>query len=385
MATDPRAPADTTMMRIVHDALRRDLGRARSALGSDPLPDALQRAAIASHLRWMMEFLHAHHRSEDEGLYPLVLERDPDARELLDAMAQDHRAVAVAAAAVERAAAPPPTALDGDELLRAVDALDEVLLPHLRREEDEAMPVVSAVVTAGEWTELEQRHNLAGKSAAQLGREGHWLIDGASPGDRATVLGLVPPLQRLLLVHGFGASYRRAARARWRPQHLIQHSGTVTVDVAADVDAVWAVVRDPTRVGEWSHECQGATWVGGATEAGPGARFRGRNRQGVLRWGRLCEVLRVDPHALVWRTVPTRLYPDSSEWTIRLTPVEGGGTRITQSFEVVKGTVLEPLYAKLAPAHRDRTEALRHDLRRIGSLAAGRPEPAGVPVPGPSA
>ena len=41
---------------------------------------------------------------------------------------------------------------------------------------------------------------------------------------------------------------------------------------------MWEVVRDVGRVGEWSHECTGIAWLGGATGAAPGARFRGRNR-----------------------------------------------------------------------------------------------------------
>ena len=59
MPDDPNAPADTTMMRIVHAALRRDLRRARTALGADPAPDHRQCAAIAEHLHWMMGFLEA--------------------------------------------------------------------------------------------------------------------------------------------------------------------------------------------------------------------------------------------------------------------------------------------------------------------------------------
>lgn len=94
-----------------------------------------------------------------------------------------------------------------------------------------------------------------------------------------------------------------------------------------------------------------------------------KNRQGLTRWGRVCEVVRAEPYELVWRTVPTRLYPDSSEWTIRLTP-DSRGTRIEQSYEIVKSSVLEPLYATLLPAHRDRREALRRDLERIGEIAA---------------
>ncbi|MDH4363276.1 MAG: hemerythrin domain-containing protein, partial [Acidimicrobiia bacterium] len=79
MPADPTAPADTTMMRIVHDALRRDLERVRIVLDADPPPAARQRAAIARHLRWMLAFLDAHHRSEDEGLYPVVRQRAPEA------------------------------------------------------------------------------------------------------------------------------------------------------------------------------------------------------------------------------------------------------------------------------------------------------------------
>lgn len=104
-------------------------------------------------------------------------------------------------------------------------------------------------------------------------------------------------------------------------------------------------------------------------EARPGARFRGRNRQGWIRWGRLCEVVRAAPYELVWRTVPTRLTPDSTEWALRLTPVDGG-TTIEQRYRLVMGTKLEVVYATIPPAHRDRTDALTKDLERIGALAA---------------
>jgi hypothetical protein len=378
MAVDPNAPADTTMMRIVHDALRRDLERAQAALTHSPPPDHRQQAAIASHLRWMMEFLHAHHRSEDAGLYPVVRERDPGAAALLDDMAAQHEAIASAIGRVDTACA----ACDGgepggepraeaDELLGALDGLAAALLPHLRREEDEVLPVVSSVITNAEWASIEREHNLDGKSLSQLGREGHWLIDGASADDRALVLGLVPVLPRLVLLYGFGPSYRRQARACWRPRRrAVQHQGAAAVVVDADIDEVWDVVRDPTRVGEWSHECVAAEWLGDSAAARPGARFRGRNKQGLIRWGRVCEVVTAEPYELVWRTVPTRLYPDSTEWALRLREVDGG-TRIEQTFAVVKGTWLEALYATIMPAHRDRTDALTADLERIGRVARG--------------
>lgn len=79
MKADLSGPADTSMMGIVHRALRRDLARARAALTADRLPADDQRVAIAEHLGWLMQFLHRHHESEDAGLYPLVRRRSPAA------------------------------------------------------------------------------------------------------------------------------------------------------------------------------------------------------------------------------------------------------------------------------------------------------------------
>ena len=150
----------------------------------------------------------------------------------------------------------------------------------------------------------------------------------------------------------------------------VQKQGRSQVETDAAIDAVWAVVRDVTRTGEWSHECVSVTWLGDATEARHGARFRGRNRAGLFRWGRVCEVVSAEPYELVWRTVSTMLYPDSTEWAIRLRPDEHG-TVIEQTFEVVKAPkVLDVVYAFLVPTHRERSAALTEDLRRLGEVAA---------------
>jgi uncharacterized protein YndB with AHSA1/START domain len=150
----------------------------------------------------------------------------------------------------------------------------------------------------------------------------------------------------------------------------VQLHNRVTVTVAADIDKVWDVVRDVTRVGEWSHECVGATWLGTSTSAVPGARFRGRNRSGVFRWGRVCEIVSAEPYELVWVTVPTAFYPDSSEWRITLDET-GRGTRITQEFRVLRAPkALSVLYAVMVPGHRERTAALTADLQRLGAVAA---------------
>jgi hypothetical protein len=157
-----------------------------------------------------------------------------------------------------------------------------------------------------------------------------------------------------------------------KPGRRVQKHGTCTVESEANIDDVWVVVRDVTRVGEWSHECVSCEWLGQAKTAVPGARFRGRNRAGLFRWGRVCEVVSAEPYELVWRTVPSALYPDSTEWRIRLRPCNGG-TEITQTFQVVRAPkVLDVVYAIAIPNHRDRTSALIDDLRRLGELAASQ-------------
>ena len=388
MRSDPDARADTRMMGIVHQALRRDLGRARTALASTPPPPPVQYRAITDHLLWMMEFLRAHHRSEDDGLFPRVRERDPDAAELLDAMVTDHETIAAAVAEVESAATSPEPGGSAElqRLLAALEHLSDVLLPHLQQEESAVMPAVSGAITNREWRALEKEHNLDPKSFVELGREGHWLLDEAGPEDRRTVLELVPPVPRFVLLHGFARSYRRRTSACWQPPsppRRVQKTGRCIVDVDADIDAVWEVVRDVTRVGEWSHECVQVEWLDGCTAPQPGARFRGRNHAGFVRWGRVSEIVAADPYELVWRTVPTALYPDSSEWRITLRPGDDGGTTIEQAFRVIRAPkVLDAVYATMVPGHRDRTAALTADLRRLGECAATqRQSPGGRVAP----
>jgi hypothetical protein len=62
---------------------------------------------------------------------------------------------------------------------------------------------------------------------------------------------------------------------------LVQKHCTVEVEVDATPEAVWAVVADVTRVGEWSHECRSVQGVDGDHLARSGARFRGRNRASI--------------------------------------------------------------------------------------------------------
>jgi hemerythrin-like domain-containing protein len=210
-------PADTRMMGIVHTALRRDLGRLHDAL-TDGRPSPEQRAALGEHVAWMMEFLHAHHAGEDDGLYPMVLAKNPQARELLAVMDADHERVIPAMDAFGQAAAhwtSSGSEADRVEMLNSLDRLTAVLYPHLEREENEMMPVVAASITHGDWHRWDQQHNIKPKSLPKLAEEGNWLIDDLDPDRRKIVEAEVPAVPRYIVLYGFGPGYRKRSRARW--------------------------------------------------------------------------------------------------------------------------------------------------------------------------
>lgn len=141
------------------------------------------------------------------------------------------------------------------------------------------------------------------------------------------------------------------------------------VVVPASIEALWALVIDVTRVGEWSHEACGARWVTGGGPA-VGNVFQGTNRLGWLRWSRPCTVTACEePSRFSYRT-DGGLAGDQTEWTFELSAVDGG-TRIRQSYQIVTmPRALEFLVVRLMPSHLDRSGALAEDLERLGAIAA---------------
>ena len=151
----------------------------------------------------------------------------------------------------------------------------------------------------------------------------------------------------------------------------IPRHATVQMVVDAPPTAVWEVVGDPRRTGQWSHECLDVELLDGATAPAVGVRFRGRNKVGKTGWSRTCEIVGLDPdREISWRTVPTQLYRDSTIWTITVESADHG-TRITQRYEVVKlGPLFDRFIYQFVKVHRDRRDALTSDLRRVGEVAA---------------
>ena len=64
--------------------------------------------------------------------------------------------------------------------------------------------------------------------------------------------------------------------------------------IGSSPGALYDLVSDVTRMGEWSPETTSCRWLGRATGPGPGAKFRGSNRDGWRRWFTTCTVTTAD-------------------------------------------------------------------------------------------
>ncbi|MEJ7636027.1 SRPBCC family protein [Aeromicrobium sp.] len=109
-------------------------------------------------------------------------------------------------------------------------------------------------------------------------------------------------------------------------QPVIQDS----IEIDAPPTAVWSVVSDLKRMGEWSPQCVRMQVFGG--EVKEGTRTLNVNKQGKLRWPTNAKVVDFVPEQkLAFRIVENR-----TVWTYELEPTPTG-TRLTESRRAPKG------------------------------------------------
>jgi hypothetical protein len=66
------------------------------------------------------------------------------------------------------------------------------------------------------------------------------------------------------------------------------------VEVTAPAERVYRILSDPGALAECAEEFSAHRWLGGATSAAVGARFRGVNRRGLRRWSTVATVTDAD-------------------------------------------------------------------------------------------
>jgi hypothetical protein len=114
-------------------------------------------------------------------------------------------------------------------------------------------------------------------------------------------------------------TYRSAATALHESDSLV---------VASQPKALYDMVADVTRMGEWSPVCRACWWDPGHGPR-PGARFTGRNEWSDQTWETGSEVVVAD-HGREFAFVVSET---GTRWGYEFSPVQGG-TRVTESWDI---------------------------------------------------
>jgi uncharacterized protein YndB with AHSA1/START domain len=121
----------------------------------------------------------------------------------------------------------------------------------------------------------------------------------------------------------------------------------VSLDIAAPPEKVWNLVADMPRMGEWSPENQGGSWVKGSSAPALGAVFKGNNKNGFRRWSTLCTVVACEP-GRVFEFAVTAGPLGVANWRYEFERTETG-CRVTESWRDNR----KPWFASLARALGD--------------------------------
>ena len=145
---------------------------------------------------------------------------------------------------------------------------------------------------------------------------------------------------------------------------------SVTREIAAPAEQVWAMVSDVTRMGEWSPENVGGTWLGGATGPKPGAKFRGTNRSGKKKWNTVGAVVDADPgRRFSFRVTAAGL--KVAEWIYTFEPT-ATGCRVTETWIDQRGNIAKAL-GKPVSGVADRAShnraGMEQTLKRLAAVA----------------
>jgi uncharacterized protein YndB with AHSA1/START domain len=134
-----------------------------------------------------------------------------------------------------------------------------------------------------------------------------------------------------------------------------------SIDIAAPPERLYEMVSDLSRMGEWSPENQGGKWVGGATGAAGGAKFKGRNSSGRRSWSTVATILVANPpKEVAWES--KALGMKVALWRYRFEPNGSGGTTVTESTEDRRGRTMHFL-GRTASGVADRAAENKKNMR----------------------
>jgi steroid delta-isomerase-like uncharacterized protein len=157
MSDNPMPLTDTRDMACIHNVFRRALTDAPGQLSCVMDGDMPRAERLGTYLGEVLWLLHAHHSGEDELMYPLLVERVPESRDLFTRMDAQHVAVAASVEYARQAAeafAKSGSTGDAQALADACQSVLDEAAGHLTEEEADVVPIAARTMTPAEWGAL---------------------------------------------------------------------------------------------------------------------------------------------------------------------------------------------------------------------------------------
>lgn len=150
-----------------------------------------------------------------------------------------------------------------------------------------------------------------------------------------------------------------------------------SIYVEASPEALYDLVSDVTRTGEWSPVCRACWWDDDASAGQVGAWFSGRNEIPTRTWETRSEVVAAERgREFAWIVGGSYV-----RWGFGMT-AEGSGTRLTESWAYLPGGIarFEELYgdqaqAQIADRTRQALAGIPQTLAAIKQIAERAPYP----------
>ena len=221
---DDSATPDLRIGYLEHRSMRADAARLTELVGAAQPADLGRLRALADWYARYEAAIHDHHHAEEAVIYPALLERDPSFAEADGQLEAQHQVLADRLQVARESLSGLAGATGGSrweqeqqEAVKAALVLKIIVDTHTGDEEAVAFPRYSAQFTAAEYAGLNKAaFKLVGMRSFIFA--GPWVLDHASPDERAELLGEQPLLLRVI--------YRLALRPRY--QRLVRPLGSAS-------------------------------------------------------------------------------------------------------------------------------------------------------------
>jgi hypothetical protein len=211
---------------LEHRSMRADAARLVELVGAARPDQAGRLEALAGWYARYEAAIHDHHHAEEWVIYPALLERDPSFAEADGQLEDQHQVLADRLQVANESLTGLAGATGGgrwererEEAAKAAAALKAIVDTHTADEEAIAFPRYAAHFTAAEYAGLNKAAlKLVGLRSFVFA--GPWVLDHATPGERAELLGEQPLLLRVIYRLALKPRYQRLVRPLGVASHL---------------------------------------------------------------------------------------------------------------------------------------------------------------------